>query len=630
MTIIRCKMCGGNLSFKEGATVCECEYCGSWQTIPTVNNEKKMKLFERANRLRLNCEFDKAASVYESIIEEFPEEAEGYWGNLLCKYGIEYVDDPIDGSKVPTCHRSSFDSVMDDPDFEIVMEYADVIARSIYREQAKQLEELRKGIVAVSANEQPYDIFNCYKETAEDGQRTIDSVIAQDVYDTLTAKDYRVFFSRISLEDKLGTEYEPYIFAALNSAKVMLAFGTRYDYYNAVWVKNEWSRYLRIMAKDKTKHLIPCYKDIDAYDIPKEFAKLQAQDMGKVGAVQDLIRGIDKLMGRDVASQKQSIIQQVGVGGPNASALLDRGNLALEDGKFEDACRYFDQVLSMDARCAEAYLGMAMAATYSHNLEEYGEKIAEGTQVDINFNRAKQFASLTLRDKLESFEEENVLRLKKLWEEKVRKQAEEEKARTAIAEQKAKIKDEVEEIKAKIASIESGNYALSSEDEQEYERLKQQTEAEKKAYEKASAELVGMPERTEEVRLKKEIEKKNIQIAGLGIFKAKEKKTLQVEIEELERAREKATLAVKMKSQSVEQLKTKYLEAKTKEDTFFDSKFAEARNSLMQKVTPMLLAIADEGDAVPFGHYWTRENEEDWISWIVLKQYEKRLLLISE
>ena len=70
----------------------------------------------------------------------------------------------------------------------------------------------------------------------------MDSVIAQDVYDALTEKGYRVFFSRITLEDKLGTEYEPYIFAALNSAKVTLAFGTDYEYFSAVWVKNEWSR----------------------------------------------------------------------------------------------------------------------------------------------------------------------------------------------------------------------------------------------------------------------------------------------------------------------------------------------------------------------------------------------------
>ena len=52
----------------------------------------------------------------------------------------------------------------------------------------------------------------------------------------------------------------------------MLAFGTDYEYYNAVWVKNEWSRFLQLIAKGEKKTLIPCYKNIDAYDMPKEFA----------------------------------------------------------------------------------------------------------------------------------------------------------------------------------------------------------------------------------------------------------------------------------------------------------------------------------------------------------------------
>ena len=205
MAVLRCKMCGGDLNIEAGSTVCECEYCGSKQTIPTVDNEKKVKLFDRANRLRLNCEFDKAATVYENIINDFPEEAEGYWGNLLCAYGIEYVDHPATGDKVPTCHRSSFTCFLDEEDFEMVMENADSVSRSVYREQAKQIEEIRKGIIEVSGKEKPYDIFICYKETGEDGQRTIDSVMAQDVYEVLTGKGYRVFFSRISLEDKLGT-----------------------------------------------------------------------------------------------------------------------------------------------------------------------------------------------------------------------------------------------------------------------------------------------------------------------------------------------------------------------------------------------------------------------------------------
>ena len=306
--ILKCKMCGGDLNIELGAAICECEFCGTMQTIPAVDNEKKGNLFNRANRLRMASEFDKAAAVYESIVAEFPEEAEAYWGLCLCAYGIEYVDDPASGKKVPTCHRSSYQSVMEDPDFEQVLENADVLSRKVYREEAKQIEEIRKGILEVSSSEEPYDIFICYKETDENGERTLDSVLAQDIYDALTAKNYRVFFSRITLEDKLGQEYEPYIFAALNTAKVMLAIGTDYEYYNAVWVKNEWSRFLKLMEQDRSKHLIPCFKGVDAYDMPKEFNKLQAQDLGKVGAVQDLLRGIDKLI-----AAKPAVIQNAGV-----------------------------------------------------------------------------------------------------------------------------------------------------------------------------------------------------------------------------------------------------------------------------------------------------------------------------
>jgi len=149
-----------DLNLTPDMTVAECEYCGTKQTVPTADNEKKITLFGRANRLRLACEFDKAASIYESIVAEFPEEAEAYWGLVLCKYGIEYVDDPATGKKVPTCHRSSFDSVMDDSDFEQASENADVAARKVYREEAKAIEELRKGILEVSGKEETLRYFH--------------------------------------------------------------------------------------------------------------------------------------------------------------------------------------------------------------------------------------------------------------------------------------------------------------------------------------------------------------------------------------------------------------------------------------------------------------------------------------
>lgn len=400
MAIFKCKMCGADLEIVEDSKVCECEYCGSTQTVPSLDNEKKINLFTRANRLRMNCEYDKAAGVYESIVSEFQEEAEAYWGLILCKYGIEYVDDPKTGKKIPTCHRSSFDSVMEDSNFEMVMECGDIQSRLVYREEAKVIEQLRTSIIEVSSKEEPYDIFICYKETDENGDRTIDSVIAQDVYDALTEKGYKVFFSRITLEDKLGQEYEPYIFAALNSAKVMLAFGTNYEYYNAVWVKNEWSRFLSLIEKGEKKTLIPCYKDIDAYDIPAEFKRLQAQDMGKVGAIQDLVRGIEKIIVKELPKQ----VMSNNVDSDNIRILLDRGNMELEDCEWERADSFYEEILNKNPKCAEAYLGKWLAKIQYNSVKSLINSIETANSYDelkidtedSLLKRAIQFADTSL------------------------------------------------------------------------------------------------------------------------------------------------------------------------------------------------------------------------------------------
>ena len=402
MAIIKCKMCGGDLNLVEGASTAECEYCGSVQTIPKVDDEKKLTLFARANRLRIGCEFDKAAGIYESIVADFPEEAEAYWGLVLCKYGIEYVDDPATGKKIPTCHRSSFESIMDDSDFEQAVENADGAARKVYRDEAKAIEEIRKGIIAVSANEEPYDIFICYKETAENGDRTLDSVLAQDVYDALTDKGYRVFFSRISLEDKLGVEYEPYIFAALNSAKIMLAFGTDYEYFNAVWVKNEWSRFLKLMAKDKEKHLIPCYKGIDAYDMPKEFAKLQAQDLGKVGAMQDLLRGIEKIMPHNTEPQQQVVQQSASNNNPTIESYIKRAFMFLEDGDWRSANEYCEKVLDIDPENAMAYVGKLMAELRVKKQANLKDQ-AKPFNGNANYQKVIRFADESLKATMEGY-----------------------------------------------------------------------------------------------------------------------------------------------------------------------------------------------------------------------------------
>ena len=352
MAILKCKMCGGNLEVVEKDKIVTCPYCGSQQTVPTTDDEKKVKLYNRANSCRLHNEFDMALSVYQSIVSEFPDEAEAYWGICLCKYGLEYIDDPKTGDKIPTCHRTCYESILNDSNYKKVLELSDVSSREIYEKEAKEIDRLQKEILSISQKEEPYDIFICYKETDDKGERTLDSVIAQDIYSSLTEKGYKVFFSRITLESKIGFQYEPIIFAALRSAKVMLAIGTKPEYFDSVWIKNEWSRYISFMKGTKDKYFIPCYRNMDAYDMPKEFQGFQSQNMEKIGFLQDLERGIDKIFGK--GEIKDGVLGSKEKDETDELSKLYLVARRAKDNNDDNAIKYYDMILAKDPTSWEA------------------------------------------------------------------------------------------------------------------------------------------------------------------------------------------------------------------------------------------------------------------------------------
>lgn len=358
MAVLKCKMCGGDIEAAPNQTYGTCDHCGSTMTLPKAADEQITNLYNRANHFRRQNDFDKAVSAYENILNIDASSAEAHWGLVLSKYGIEYVEDPQSDERIPTCHRVQSDSILTDADYLSAIEYAeDVYTKKLYESEAKRIADIQKRILSISAKEEPYDVFICYKETTDGGSRTKDSTMAQDVYYQLTNEGYKVFFSRITLEDKLGQEYEPYIFAALNSAKVMVVIGTKQEHFNATWVKNEWSRYLSLSKNDRNRLLIPCYSDMDAYDLPEELSMLQSQDMTKIGFIQDLIRGIKKVLSSSAekpVSHSQANVD-VPFMTPGVTQLLERVSLFLEDGNFESADEYCDRILDLEPRNSQAY-----------------------------------------------------------------------------------------------------------------------------------------------------------------------------------------------------------------------------------------------------------------------------------
>lgn len=409
MTAFKCKMCGAPLEVEQGATSVTCDYCRTQQTLPRLDDDRRANLYDRGNHFRRASEYDKAMRIFEQILSEDANDAEAYWSIVLCRYGVEYVEDPATGRRIPTVNRMQASSILADEDYRQALAHADLVQRGIYESQAKEIAAIQEGIAEVAAKEEPFDVFICYKETDAQGQRTRDSVLSNDLYHELTREGFRVFFARITLEDKLGQAYEPYIYSALQSSKAMVVIGTKPEYVKAPWVKNEWSRYLALIKAGARKTLIPAYRDMDPYDLPEEFSHLQAQDMSKLGFMQDLVRGIKKICGKDERSAQVSqtaavpaSVQAAGGALGTASSLLKRANIFLADEEWDRASEYAERVLDIDPENAEAYLVKVMVELEVKDrseLGEYGIEFLEAEDYEkaakyAKGNFAKEFASI--------------------------------------------------------------------------------------------------------------------------------------------------------------------------------------------------------------------------------------------
>lgn len=303
-----CNICGANYEYRNGRW--KCPACGAFKA-EELSNEEVTLFYNAAQKLRL-CDFDEAEKAYTDIVEKFPKNPNGYWERMLSRYGIKYEED-FDGRKIPTCYAASIESVLSDRDYNKALSLADSDTKAYFEQQAQYIERVRKEWIERARKEKPYDIFICYKDSdrANGVDRTKDSIAAQDLYIHLTEQGYRVFFSRESLRDKVGEKYEPYIFNALSTAKVMLVYGSSAEYISSTWLKNEWTRYeKRLKAGEKQPNsLIVACDGFDPSELPKALASKQCFDATRRSFYTDLDAVLKRLIKSDdkakVAEEKK-------------------------------------------------------------------------------------------------------------------------------------------------------------------------------------------------------------------------------------------------------------------------------------------------------------------------------------
>lgn len=310
MISLKCKSCGDLIYVGSNDASVVCPSCGNVYEVPLdEKKEQYLNLYSRADDAWDHKDFEEASELYQQILNSDNTQAEAHFGLVLCKYGITYEIDPVTQKKMPTCNRINRDSILDDKHFQSAVKYASKEAATSFQRRAQEIERISRDFLKIVDKEPPYDVFISYKRTATDGSITQDSKVARKLYFHLKEKGFKIFFAEETLKSIAGEKYEPYIFAALSSAPVMILVGSTRDHFEATWVKNEWRRYLALMNQGLKKTLIPAYFDMDPYNMPGELRSLQAMNAADFTFHEDITEIIRKKVADAKSGQINTEVQ---------------------------------------------------------------------------------------------------------------------------------------------------------------------------------------------------------------------------------------------------------------------------------------------------------------------------------
>ena len=306
-----CKCCG--MLLKREGNYYVCDYCMNRWMIDVANDVSAVERVAAWTALRQG-DFDKATELFEEIIIKDDKNHEAYWGRALARNAIVYVNDVVEDKKVPTCNNITEASFLNDKDVKKAIELAPEDVAVGYKKQIDYLENIRVEWLEKASKEPPYDVFISFKDSdRENGiERTQDSFDAQEIYTALVDAGYKVFFSRVSLRGKVAEQYEPYIYNAIKTAKVMIVFGEKPEYFNSTWIKNEWTRFkARIDGGEKHKNsLVVVVKDMNPGDLPIALRARQAMNMTDLTFFETLKNHIAGIVG-GASAQKTAAAKPV-------------------------------------------------------------------------------------------------------------------------------------------------------------------------------------------------------------------------------------------------------------------------------------------------------------------------------
>ena len=302
----RCPICGSPHFIKIDSNEYQCENCGFLKVLDESLSEEKILVINAYSILRQGNYVD-AEEAFDDILNKNKNNYEALWGKICSHHGIVFVED---NNKIyPTFHDIVDINFLEEEGFKRFLSICPEKLKEVYINLAKRIEDLRDKYYKQVIKEKPYDIFISFKASDETGSNTKDYIEATNLHSFLREKGYKVFFSPVSLKEKTANEYEPYIYHALRTAKVMIVYGQKEEYFETKWLKNEWGRFIRMIDEGikEDGSLIVCYENMNPNNLPNRLKKLQCLNLSDKTAYITL----DKVLNKLINEKKKHIIEEV-------------------------------------------------------------------------------------------------------------------------------------------------------------------------------------------------------------------------------------------------------------------------------------------------------------------------------
>jgi hypothetical protein len=268
-----CPYCGGPVK-SVSAEVGQCLYCQMESQLNTIQYAdippQLLNEIETIKHLRQNAEFYNAKKRINYILEN-PKYKKFttimhhiYWQAFLCDYSVVF-EQPVSSDKtvyLPTFFSFNYKKMTDNEYYKKAIDLCnqneDYKSLKSLNVLIQSLEKYANEFLNLREKHSKFSIFISFKHLDDSNKPTLDYEYALKLYTHLDSKLHKkTFFSPVALKN-IGSEiFEPHIYFGLYTASLFVLICTSPEYFESVWVKNEWTRYLKFQKlSPKNKNIL--------------------------------------------------------------------------------------------------------------------------------------------------------------------------------------------------------------------------------------------------------------------------------------------------------------------------------------------------------------------------------------